>query len=90
MKYLLSYLLLINAASFLIMRSDKRRAIKKFRRIPERTLLGLSILGGSGGTFLAMALYRHKTKHPAFSVGVPLILTLQALLGVIYWILAQK
>lgn len=87
MKYLISYLLLINAAGFLIMLNDKRRAIKKSRRIPERTLLTLSLIGGSIGVYLAMVFYRHKTKHPRFSVGIPLILTAQALIGIFYWIL---
>ncbi len=85
MEYLMVYLLLINAAGFLIMRSDKRRAVKKSWRIPERTLMAISVLGGSAGVFLAMAVLRHKTKHSKFSIGVPLILTVQALLLLFLW-----
>lgn len=85
MYCLIAYLLLINAAGFLIMRSDKRRAIKKSWRIPERSLMSLAALGGSAGVFLGMVIFRHKTKHPKFSTGVPLLLTIQALL-LLFWI----
>lgn len=84
MYYLLVYLLLINAAGFLIMHSDKRRAVKKHWRIPERTLMAFAVLGGSAGVFLAMVTLRHKTKHPKFSVGVPLLLTVQTL-ALLFW-----
>lgn len=85
MYCLIAYLLLINAAGFLIMRSDKRRAVKKMWRIPERSLMSLVALGGSAGVFLGMVTFRHKTKHPKFSIGIPLLLTLQALLF-LFWI----
>lgn len=85
MKYLSIYLLLINAIGLLIMRSDKRKAIKNAWRIPESTLLAVAALGGSVGCLLGMQLFRHKTKHPKFTVGVPLILALQLLLAVALW-----
>lgn len=85
MYYFIAYLLLINAAGFLIMRSDKRRAVKNMWRIPERSLMTLAALGGSAGVFLGMVIFRHKTKHPKFSIGVPLLLTIQALL-LLFWI----
>ncbi len=84
MYYLIVYLLLINAAGFLIMLCDKQRAVKKRWRIPERTLMAFAALGGSAGVFLAMITLRHKTKHSKFSVGVPLLLTVQAL-ALLFW-----
>ena len=74
MKYLYLYLLIINALSFLFMLIDKRKAIKNRWRIPERTLLGLCAIGGSLGGLLAMRLFRHKTLHPQFSIGIPILL----------------
>ena len=77
MKYFLLYLLLINAAAFLLMLVDKLKAKKNRWRIPERTLFGSALLGGSIGALCGMYTFRHKTKHLKFTVGVPVILVLQ-------------
>lgn len=74
------YLLIINAVSFLLMRADKKRAIKNLWRIPERILIGLAIAGGSLGALLGMNIFRHKTKKPLFYAGLPLIFLLQGFL----------
>lgn len=80
MKYLLLYLLLINAAGFLIMLWDKHCAKHQLWRIPEKTLLLIALIGGSLGAYLAMQIIRHKTKHPAFYIGIPIILAAQSIL----------
>ena len=77
MKYLLVYLLIINAAGFLLMRSDKARARKKHWRIPESTLMTVAALGGSVGSLLGMYIFRHKTRHRKFTLGIPVILMVQ-------------
>ena len=82
MKYFLLYLLLINAVAFLLMLADKRKARKKRWRIPERTLIGSAVLGGSIGALLGMYTFRHKTKHLKFTLGVPAILIAQIALAV--------
>lgn len=56
---------------------DKSRARRRAWRIPEKTLFAVSLLGGSIGTWAGMYLFRHKTKHWYFVVGMPLILILQ-------------
>lgn len=84
---LLVSLFLMNAAGFLVMFADKQKAKKGRWRIPERTLLTVAALGGSIGCLLGMYLFRHKTKHPKFTVGVPLILVLQLLLA---WLAYRK
>ena len=71
MKYLLIYLCIINAISFLLMLIDKQKAKKNRWRIRERTLLGVSAIGGSIGGLLGMYLLRHKTKHLKFAIGIP-------------------
>ena len=81
MKYLLVYLLIINAAGFLLMRSDKIRARKKRWRIPEATLMTVAALGGSIGSFLGMYTFRHKTRHRKFTLGIPAILVFQLILA---------
>ena len=82
MNYFLLYLLLINAAAFLLMLADKIRARKKRWRIPERTLIGSALLGGSIGALLGMYTFRHKTRHLKFTLGVPAILIAQIALAV--------
>ena len=82
MKYFLLYLLLINAAAFLLMLVDKHKARKKRWRIPERTLIGSALLGGSVGALLGMYTFRHKTRHLKFTLGVPAILFAQIALAV--------
>ena len=73
------YLLIINAAAFLLMLTDKHRARKKAWRIPEATLLTAAVIGGSIGALLGMHIFRHKTRHPKFTIGLPLILSAQIL-----------
>ena len=88
MKYFLIYLILINALSFLLMLVDKKKARKKQWRISEATLMTSAVLGGSVGALLGMYAFRHKTKHPKFTVGVPVILIAQIVVAVvIYFIL---
>lgn len=75
------YLLLINLAGFVLMGIDKHQARRHRQRIPERRLLVLAALGGSVGCILGMAVWRHKTKHPKFTLGLPAILLLQLGIG---------
>ena len=81
MKYVLIYLLLINAAGFTLMLVDKQKARRKRWRISEATLMGTAALGGSVGSLLGMYTFRHKTKHLKFTAGIPAILALQLLLA---------
>ena len=71
---LLLYLVTINAAGFVLMLADKHKAKKKLWRIPEATLMTVAALGGSVGSLLGMYTVRHKTKHPKFTIGIPLLL----------------
>ena len=82
-RIFITYLLLVNAAAFTLMLIDKQKARKGAWRIPEKTLIGIALAGGSLGGLLGMNLLRHKTKHLKFSVGLPVILALQIVLGLI-------
>lgn len=74
------WILVMSAVSLFLFGADKRRAVKGLRRVPERTLLWSCALGGALGGLLAMKLFHHKTRKRAFSLGVPLLLLLQAAL----------
>ena len=81
----LIYCLIINIIGLIIMGVDKRKAIRNAFRIPEATLFCVALLGGSLGTTLGMRIFRHKTKHWYFVVGMPLILIAQAALIVLLY-----
>lgn len=72
----LCYLFVVNFIAFLLMGMDKSRAKRHKWRIPETTLFLFPILGGPLGGLLGMFFFRHKTKHPKFTYGFPLLLIL--------------
>lgn len=86
MRYFLIYLLLINAAALLLMLIDKQKARRNRWRISESALLWSAVLGGSVGALAGMYLFRHKTKHKKFTLGVPAILMVQVALAVLIWL----
>lgn len=79
------YLLIINAVGLLLMLADKVKARRNLWRTPEATLMLVAAFGGSIGSLAGMYLFRHKTKHPKFTLGIPAILIAQTALVV--WIL---
>lgn len=74
---ILLYLIIVNAAAFLLMLADKQKAKRGAWRIPEKTLIGAAAIGGSIGALCGMYLFRHKTKRLKFTLGIPLILAVQ-------------
>ena len=90
MKYFYLYLLAVNLAAFLVFGWDKLMAKLEKRRIPERTLFLLAGVGGSVGAWLGMQIFRHKTKHTSFVVGIPAILVAQmAAIAAVWYFLVR-
>ena len=85
---LLIYLAAVNVIAFAVYGADKRRAKKERRRVPEKTLFLLAIIGGSVGALAGMYTFRHKTRHWYFVWGIPAILVVQVALAV--WLTVQK
>lgn len=65
----------LSLASLALHGWDKLQAQRAGRRIPERTLHVLTLAGGFAGAWLAMRIFRHKTRKPAFTL-VPALATL--------------
>ena len=86
MKYLLYFLLIVNAIAFLLILIDKQKARKNKWRISEATLMFSAVLGGSIGALLGMYTFRHKTKHLKFTLGIPTILVLQIFLVIFLYL----
>lgn len=78
--------LFMNLLTFIFFALDKSRSMHRQWRIPERTLILLSVLGGALGGFLAMQLFRHKTRHKKFRYGVPFFMVLQGTLAILIWL----
>lgn len=79
-KEIVIYLIVINMLTFCVYGIDKRKAIRKQWRVPERTLLFLAVIGGSIGALAGMQVFRHKTRHLKFKLGVPGILVVQVII----------
>lgn len=77
---LLGYVLVLNLTGFIRMGLDKRRARKKQRRTPERSLFVLALLGGAAGIGMGMKRFRHKTQKAKFRFGIPLLLVVNILM----------
>ena len=65
------YLLIINVVTFALYGIDKWKAIHNKWRIREATLLITALIGGA---FIAMQMFRHKTKKWYFKYTVPAML----------------
>ena len=81
-KNVILYIIIINLIGFLAMLIDKNKAERGAWRIPENTLLWITILGGSIGTITGMYVFRHKTKKAKFTIGFPAILILEIVLAI--------
>ncbi|MBW8351193.1 DUF1294 domain-containing protein [Bacillus sp. IITD106] len=81
MRFLLIwYFIIINVFGIQIMKTDKKRSIHKQRRISEKNLWIVALIGGAPGTFIGMKMYRHKTKHFQFKYGFPFLALLDLVL----------
>ncbi|MCQ2498410.1 MAG: DUF1294 domain-containing protein [Lachnospiraceae bacterium] len=81
--FLLFYFILMNLIGFLVMGIDKLKAKKRGFRIPEATLFLIAFIGGSIGSILGMYLFRHKTRHRSFIIGMPVILAVQIIIALV-------
>lgn len=81
---LLYYLIVINLLTFIIYGVDKWRAKTGRWRVSEANLILLVVLGGGIGGLLGMKVWRHKTKHKKFTIGVPLIVLVQLMVYILF------
>ena len=72
-----TYIAIINILTFFMYGIDKWKAQMSKWRIPETTLLGMAMIGGSIGAWIGMKIWHHKTLHKKFQYGVPVIIIVQ-------------
>ena len=78
-KYLIFfiiYIIVINIFGIITMKIDKEKAKKGNYRISEKSLFIIAILLGGIGIYSGMYMFRHKTKHAKFTVGIPITIIL--------------
>ncbi len=78
-----AYLIIISLISIVVTVVDKINAIRSKRRVSEKTLFLLSLLGGSIAVYLTMLIIRHKTRKLKFMIGIPLIILLQLVVALL-------
>jgi uncharacterized membrane protein YsdA (DUF1294 family) len=71
---IIGYLVIVNIVAFVMFGVDKKRAINDQWRIPEKTLLGVALAGGSVGAFAGIQIFRHKTRDLKFKTLVPVFI----------------
>lgn len=85
MDLLFYYFLIVNVFAFIQTAYDKRQAIKGGKRISERSLLAVILLGGTIGASLAILIFRHKTAKFSYLWKFFGIVIFQILLIVYYF-----
>ncbi len=85
-KLFLIYIISVSVVSVVVCVADKCFAILNRRRVSERCLIILCLLGGSVAMYATMRIIRHKTLHNKFMVGIPLIFILQAVLFLLFYL----
>ena len=85
---LLGAMLLVSLIAFCAMGVDKLKAKKGTWRIPERTLFILAFLLGAPGAYAGMMVFRHKTRHRRFAVGLPILSAAEIIL--VLWVLFAR
>ena len=80
MAFPLIYFAVISLLAVFLTVRDKKAAQRNARRVKERTLLAVAVLGGSAAMLLTMLIIRHKTRHTRFMLGIPLIIILQSII----------
>lgn len=84
--YFSCYVAVMSVIAFFMYGADKMFAVKDMRRISEAVLLLIALVGGSIGALLGMIVFRHKTRHLKFQIGVPVILVCQLIAVGYIWV----
>ena len=87
MRILYIYLAAVNILGGVLCALDKYKAKRGKWRIRERTFFIISLLGGGVGVYVSMWIFRHKTLHKRFTLGIPAIIILQAAAAVYLYLI---
>ncbi|AIF49728.1 DUF1294 domain-containing protein [Pelosinus sp. UFO1] len=74
-----------NIVTFFLIMLDKKRARQQNWRIRERTLFLCALFFGATGILIGMYMFRHKTRHWSFIIGIPFLLLINATCCYFIW-----
>lgn len=88
-KYAIIIYAIWNIVVFAMFGIDKHKAQRGKWRISERVLMVSAAFMGALGALFGMRVFRHKTHHKKFTIGVPLLLivNLAVIAGAVYFVL---
>lgn len=75
------YFLGVNFFGFLTIAYDKHKAKSHGWRIPEMRFFLIGLVMGAPGIFIGMKVFRHKTQHKRFVVGIPVLIAINIIAG---------
>lgn len=84
MKYYIIYLCALSLITVILFGTDKVAAVRRRRRISERTLLSFMLFGGGVGGFIGIYFFRHKSNFRRkyyFHITLWLSLIIEALVA---------
>ena len=79
-EFFIAFFTTLNIGSFIYFGLDKRKAQKNQNRIPEKSLLIMTLFGGTVGSILGMLLFNHKIAKKSFVIKILLIIIIQILI----------
>lgn len=77
--FFIFHILSINITTFIAYGVDKKAAINKTWRVPEKDLHSLEFLGGWIGAFVGQKFFKHKTSKKSFQATYKLMIVLEFL-----------
>lgn len=84
--YLGIFLLIINLITYIMMGIDKHRARNNKWRIKEKSFFLLALIGGAIGIILGMTMFRHKTQHKTFYIGIPFLYLFNKIIAIFIYL----
>lgn len=87
MEAVIIYITAVNIAAFAVMGADKYKAQRNKWRISEASIFALGLIGGGAGLYFAMKLFRHKTRHLEFRLGIPVLVIINIIM---LWYILQR
>ena len=81
-----AWFIAVNVVTFIFLAYDKMVAGGSATRIPERVLIGLVFVGGSGAALIGMKTLRHKTSKSSFQLKFRIAIALQIVLIILWYL----